>query len=53
MVVEHTDKEYTRANMVMDGREKNTKEMADKIRRGIVEEVLNFNFGSMDNISSI
>ncbi|ELB25270.1 maltose-6'-phosphate glucosidase [Enterococcus faecium EnGen0039] len=45
MVVEHTDKEYTRANMVMDGREKNTKEMADKIRRGIVEEVLNFNFG--------
>ncbi len=44
MVVEHTDKEYTRANMVMDGREKNTKEMADKIRRGIVEEVLNFNF---------
>ena len=22
MVVEHTDKEYTRANMVMDGREK-------------------------------
>lgn len=45
MVIEHTDKEYTRANMVMDGREKNTKEMADKIRRGIVEEVLNFNFG--------
>ena len=31
MVVEHTDKEYTRANMVMDGREKNTKEMADKM----------------------
>ncbi len=31
--------------MVMDGREKNTKEMADKIRRGEKEDVLNFNFG--------
>lgn len=45
MVVEHADKDYTRANMVMDGREKNTKEMAEKIRQGITEDVLNFNFG--------
>ncbi|MCB5952467.1 maltose-6'-phosphate glucosidase [Enterococcus sp. BWT-B8] len=45
MVVEHADKNYTRANMVMDGREKNTKEMAEKIRLGVTEDVLNFNFG--------
>lgn len=45
MVVEHADKNYTRANIVMDGREKNTKEMAEKIRQGVDENVLNFNFG--------
>ncbi|WP_192986580.1 family 4 glycosyl hydrolase [Carnobacterium mobile] len=45
MVVEETDKEYTRANMVMEGREKNTREMAEKIRQGKTEDVLNFNFG--------
>ncbi|MEI5993697.1 maltose-6'-phosphate glucosidase [Candidatus Enterococcus mansonii] len=45
MVVEHSDKQYTRANMVMDGREKNTREMAQKIRDGLTEDVLNFNFG--------
>ncbi len=45
MVVEDADKNYTRANMVMDGREKNTKEMAEKIRSGVKEDVLNFNFG--------
>lgn len=45
MVVEHADKNYTRANMVMEGREKNTREMARKIREGVTEDVLNFNFG--------
>lgn len=45
MVVESTDKNYTRANMVMDGREKNIKDMAKKIRDGLTEDVLNFNFG--------
>jgi len=45
MVVEHSDKEYTRANIVMEGREKNTRLMAEKIRNGETEDVLNFNFG--------
>lgn len=45
IVVEHTDKNYTRANMVMEGREKNTREMAEKIRSGAKGEILNFNFG--------
>lgn len=45
MVVDKADKNYTRANMVMDGREKNTKEMAEKIREGVKDDVLNFNFG--------
>ncbi|MBP1041858.1 maltose-6'-phosphate glucosidase [Vagococcus sp. BWB3-3] len=45
LVVEKADLAYTRANMVMDGREKNTKEMAQKIRSGLTEDVLNFNFG--------
>lgn len=45
MVVEAADVNYTRANMVMDGREKNTKEMARKIREGVDKDVLNFNFG--------
>ncbi|WP_270345985.1 maltose-6'-phosphate glucosidase [Enterococcus thailandicus] len=45
MVIEHSDKNYTRANMVMEGREKNTKEMAKKIRNGVTKDVLNFNFG--------
>ncbi len=45
LVVEKADLDYTRANMVMNGREKNTKEMAQKIRGGLTEDVLNFNFG--------
>lgn len=45
MMVEKADLTYTRANMVMDGREKNTKEMARKIRSGLTEDVLTFNFG--------
>lgn len=45
MAVQHMDINYTRANIVMDGREKNTKEMAQKIRAGLKEDVLNFNFG--------
>ena len=45
LVVEKADLAYTRANMVMDGREKNKKEMAQKIRSGLTEDVLNFNFG--------
>lgn len=49
MVVEKTDKEYTRANMVMEGREANTKEMAEKLRNGETENVLNFNFGEHGN----
>ncbi|MFL2098013.1 maltose-6'-phosphate glucosidase [Marinilactibacillus psychrotolerans] len=49
LVVEKTDKDYTRANMVMEGRERNTKEMARKIRAGETENVLNFNFGEHGN----
>lgn len=45
LVVEETDPNYTRANMVMDGRLKHTKEMADKIRSGISHDVLDFDFG--------
>lgn len=45
MIVEKADRDYTRANMVMAGREKNTKEMAQKIRCGVTDDVLNFNFG--------
>ena len=49
LVVEKSDKDYTRANMVMEGREKNTKEMARKLREGQTENVLNFNFGEHGN----
>lgn len=45
LVVEETDPNYTRANMVMDGRLKHTKEMADKIRSGVSHDVLDFDFG--------
>lgn len=45
VVVGKADKEYTRANTVMEGREKDTKEMANKIRNGEKEDVLNFHFG--------
>lgn len=45
VIVEKADRDYTRANMVMAGREKNTKEMAQKIRCGVTDDVLNFNFG--------
>lgn len=43
--VEKMNPEYTRANMIMDGREKRTKEMANKIRQDADEKVLDFNFG--------
>lgn len=49
MVVEHADKDYTRANMVMEGREANTRRMAERIRNGEKEGVLNFNFGEHGN----
>ena len=45
IVVEETDSNHTRANMVMDGRLKNTKEMATKIRNKAEGEVLDFDFG--------
>lgn len=45
MILEHTDKNYTRANMVMDGREKKTKQMAQRIRNGETKDILDFNFG--------
>lgn len=45
VVVENSDLSYTRANMVMDGRENNTKKMAQKISQGMTEDILNFNFG--------
>ncbi|MGL5042707.1 MAG: maltose-6'-phosphate glucosidase [Culicoidibacterales bacterium] len=45
MIVEKADKNYTRANIVMAGREQNTKKMAAKIRAGETEAVLNFDFG--------
>lgn len=46
VVVEKADKAFTRADMIMQGREKNTKEMARKVREGCKDDVLNFNFGS-------
>lgn len=45
MVVEKADKTITRADMIKEGREKNTREMAEKIRAGQKESVLQFNFG--------
>lgn len=47
--VEHTDPNYTRANIVMDGREKQTKEMARKVREQEKGEILAFNFGEHGN----
>lgn len=44
-VVAETDPNYTRANMVMDGRLKRTKDMANKIRNHSDGEILNFDFG--------
>ncbi|MFB4472927.1 MULTISPECIES: family 4 glycosyl hydrolase [Bacillaceae] len=49
MVLEHTDKNYTRANMVMDGREARNTRMAERIRNGETEGVLNFDFGEHGN----
>lgn len=49
MVLEKTDKNYTRANQVMEGREANTRRMAERIRNGETEGVLNFNFGQHGN----
>lgn len=45
LVVDKVDPSYTRANMIMEGRIKNTKEMANKIRRKDNGQILNFNFG--------
>lgn len=44
-VVEKSNPKYTRANMVMDGREKRTKEMSRKIREKVDGDILDFNFG--------
>lgn len=45
LVVDNADPNYTRANMIIDGRIKNTKEMANKIRKKEQGQILNFNFG--------
>ncbi|MBP1044015.1 maltose-6'-phosphate glucosidase [Vagococcus sp. BWB3-3] len=45
MIVEEADVNYTRANMVMEGREKKTKRMAAAIKAGETRNVLDFNFG--------
>ena len=49
--VEHSDPNHTRANIVMEGREKNTRRMAEMIRSNPDDEseVLNFNFGEHGN----
>jgi maltose-6'-phosphate glucosidase len=44
-IVADSDPLYTRANMVMEGREKRTKEMAKKIRNKDNGDILDFNFG--------
>lgn len=44
-VVSETDANYTRANMVMDGRLKHTKDMAEKIRNNSDGDILDFDFG--------
>ncbi|MGY3751076.1 family 4 glycosyl hydrolase [Vagococcus acidifermentans] len=43
--VEKMDLNYTRANMVMDSRERRTKIMAEKIRNHVGGNILDFNFG--------
>lgn len=45
LIAEQSNPNYTRANMIMEGRYKNTVEMADKIRQQADGEILNFNFG--------
>lgn len=49
LMVENEDKNFTRANMVMEGREANTRKMAERIRNGETEDVLHFNFGEHGN----
>jgi len=44
-VVEHADPNYTRANQVMDGRLKHTKDVANLIRNGETGDVIDFDFG--------
>jgi len=44
-VVEHADPNYTRANQVMDGRLKHTKDVANSIRNGETGDVIDFDFG--------
>ena len=45
LVAANSDPNYTRANQVMDGRWKHSREVEDKIRSGAVDEVINFDFG--------
>lgn len=45
IVVDETDPNYTRANMVMDGRLKHTKDMANEIRNNDDGNILDFDFG--------
>ncbi|MEW9677385.1 maltose-6'-phosphate glucosidase [Lentibacillus sp. L22] len=49
VMVENDDKNFTRANMVMEGREANTRKMAEQIRNGETEDILHFNFGEHGN----
>jgi len=45
VVVDHADPHYTRANQVMDGRLKHTKDVANKLREGTTDDVIDFDFG--------
>lgn len=48
LVVKAADPHYTRANQVIDGRVKETRELADQIRQGKAED-FNFDFGEHGN----
>ncbi|MBC2305100.1 family 4 glycosyl hydrolase [Listeria booriae] len=45
MYVNYADPNYTRANTIMDGRERKTHEMAEKIRNKVEGDILDFYFG--------
>ncbi|MBC2283919.1 6-phospho-alpha-glucosidase [Listeria booriae] len=45
MYVNYADSNYTRANTIMDGRERKTHEMAEKIRNKVEGDILDFYFG--------
>lgn len=49
VIVESEDKNFTRANMVMEGREYNTRTMASRIRNEETGDIINFNFGEHGN----